>query len=423
MISSTEKVILEDRMTDDRKKITLLRSPLRTIYLFLWVSLENLAFAVKFTVTHRWFLLIGLPFLLTFSVGKLFPGPHDLLITQIESWAAFSLWWFGLGVLSSIGLGTGMHTGVLFLFPHILKVCLATSACGNSDFDSFSDIWFSKSPTSFTCRTPVADPDIAPLSFIEIFLKVALPCLFWGAGTAIGEIPPYWVSRAARIAGIRNKEFEEIMGSSSSSDSDEAKESSNSEWDIISRMKNWMIHFLQRHGFWGVLLMSAYPNMAFDLCGICCGHFGMPFWTFFGATFIGKALIKANLQACFFIMLFNERYLSFLIHYVDLLFPDQYEPCFVFTKKLCHVHLHEILTMAKNEFHSKLEVAASSTASVSSSDTNLLKTIWSWIVIALIGYFVISCVEQFAQGKQLDLDTQKLQSRASNPSKKSTKKL
>lgn len=38
--------------------------------------------------------------------------------------------------------------------------------------------------------------------------------------------------------------------------------------------------------------MSAYPNAFFDLCGMCCGHFNMPFWTFFGAVFIGKALIK-----------------------------------------------------------------------------------------------------------------------------------
>lgn len=34
----------------------------------------------------------------------------------------YMIWWVGLGVLSSIGLGTGMHTGLLFLFPHILKV-------------------------------------------------------------------------------------------------------------------------------------------------------------------------------------------------------------------------------------------------------------------------------------------------------------
>lgn len=47
-----------------------------------------------------------------------------------------------------------------------------------------------------------------------------------------------------------------------------------------------------RHGFYGILLLAAWPNAAFDLCGICCGHFLMPFWSFFGATFIGKALFK-----------------------------------------------------------------------------------------------------------------------------------
>lgn len=51
----------------------------------------------------------------------------------------------------------------------------------------------------------------------------------------------------------------------------------------------------QAHGFWGILLLAAYPNAAFDLCGICCGHFQMPFWEFFGATLIGKGGIKARL--------------------------------------------------------------------------------------------------------------------------------
>jgi hypothetical protein len=49
---------------------------------------------------------------------------------------------------------------------------------------------------------------------------------------------------------------------------------------------------LQAHGFWGILLLAAYPNAAFDLCGICCGAFQMPFWEFFGATLIGKGGIK-----------------------------------------------------------------------------------------------------------------------------------
>ena len=41
------------------------------------------------------------------------------------------------------------------------------------------------------------------------------------------------------------------------------------------------------------------PNPLFDLAGITCGHFLIPFWTFFGATVIGKALIKMHIQARF----------------------------------------------------------------------------------------------------------------------------
>lgn len=50
-----------------------------------------------------------------------------------------------------------------------------------------------------------------------------------------------------------------------------------------------------RHGFWGIFLLAAWPNALFDLCGICCGHFLMPFWEFIGATMAGKALVKARL--------------------------------------------------------------------------------------------------------------------------------
>jgi len=42
----------------------------------------------------------------------------------------FSLYWIILGVASSIGLGTGLHTFVLYLGPHIAKVTMAATQCG-----------------------------------------------------------------------------------------------------------------------------------------------------------------------------------------------------------------------------------------------------------------------------------------------------
>ena len=65
---------------------------------------------------------------------------------------------------------------------------------------------------------------------------------------------------------------------------------------LIGGWQVGMISVLQRRGFWGLVAMASWPNAAFDLCGICCGQFGMPFATFFAATALGKALIKAPLQ-------------------------------------------------------------------------------------------------------------------------------
>jgi hypothetical protein len=49
---------------------------------------------------------------------------HILGIFLAQEWVLYTTWWISLGVLSSIGLGTGMHSGLLFLFPHMLKVRL-----------------------------------------------------------------------------------------------------------------------------------------------------------------------------------------------------------------------------------------------------------------------------------------------------------
>lgn len=43
-------------------------------------------------------------------------------IAQAKHVVKFVVWWVGLGTVSSVGLGCGFQTGVLFLFPHIMKV-------------------------------------------------------------------------------------------------------------------------------------------------------------------------------------------------------------------------------------------------------------------------------------------------------------
>lgn len=62
------------------------------------------------------------------------PGNHQTLITSIRANLWFAVYWVGLGVLSSVGLGTGLHTFLLYLGPHIASVTLAAYECNSLNF-------------------------------------------------------------------------------------------------------------------------------------------------------------------------------------------------------------------------------------------------------------------------------------------------
>jgi len=67
-----------------------------------------------------------------------------------------------------------------------------------------------------------------------------------------------------------------------------------------------MERVMRRVGFLGILFCASVPNPLFDLAGITCGHFLVPFWKFFLATLIGKALVKATIQQLFVIASLTE---------------------------------------------------------------------------------------------------------------------
>merc|ERR1719454_2677501 len=117
--------------------------------------------------------------------------------------------------------------------------------------------------------------DGSTVTLLNLWLLVTTQFMLWGFGTAIGELPPYLISKAARLAGSKDTEFEAEI--------EEARKST----DLFSRMKIWTIGFTEKHGFLGVFLLAAWPNAAFDMCGMCCGYLNMDFWTFFIACALG----------------------------------------------------------------------------------------------------------------------------------------
>ena len=308
---------------------------------------------------------------------------HHGLWREVEYFLADLIWWLGLGILSSVGLGTGMHSGLLFLFPHIYLTCAAAASCKNLSFWTYpTNIFYGPRDRTFHC---VGEEQSYNLMWQV--LKVAPWCIIWGTGTAIGEIPPYALSYASAMKGGRAEELEEV-----------------SQFDVVNRMKNWMLDKITTYGFWAILLLAAWPNMAFDLCGMACGQFLMPFWTFFGATFIGKALIKVNLQAIFFVVLFTGSNVENIVRKVGAMFsmlPLIRTPIEVGVEKA-------VLAISD----ARLKIAARARGDITEEQEhqgNVLMMFMQWAVVIMVGWFAKSIVETFAQGYQEEIDKAHLQ--------------
>lgn len=125
------------------------------------------------------------------------------------------------------------------------------------------------------------------LSLWAIFKLIRWESFAWGAGTALGELPPYFVARAVALSGGKSDELADFESGLNKAPEDRSLK------ETVSLM---LYSALRRLGFLGILLFASIPNPLFDLAGITCGHFLIPFATFFGATFIGKACVKASLQ-------------------------------------------------------------------------------------------------------------------------------
>ncbi len=191
-------------------------------------------------------------------------------------------------------------------------------------FDSRHDTWFGMSTTElFPCALGVRRScEPGEVTYAQLLLKALPPSLLWGLGTALGEVPPYLLARAAARASKAN-----LVAS--------GRGASRHSGSMLERTKAWMEHVLRRRGFWGLVALSAWPNSLFDFVGVCCGHFGsassasprlsthsaadacpllplplrlprtVRFSTFLAGTLLGKGVIKASWQAALFTMAFS----------------------------------------------------------------------------------------------------------------------
>jgi len=235
----------------------------------------------------------------------LVPGPHTALLTAAAPHAYWYGWWVWLGILSSVGLGTGLHTFVLFLGPFIVRVATAARSCHSLDFPA------PPYPHEMLCPDQQTYPDGVPL--LAMMLKVLPEAFSWGFGTALGELPPYFMARAARLSGrdvdAEVKEAEELV----------RRQAAGEKLSLGERLKANVEWAVRSAGFLGILVCASVPNPLFDLAGLTCGHCLVPFATFFGATVIGKACFKMSLQTGTVVVVSDEALISRLLEVVERL--------------------------------------------------------------------------------------------------------
>ena len=372
----------------ERETLVIWRRPFSTLYYF-FLALHAYALTVFWQLYNHRIITIAA---LSAIAGAYYYGAtyYPEALNVAFAWGYLAYFWVGLGVLSTVGLGTGLHTFVLYLGPFIAQCSIAGYAHGTTQFaapfnPAVSSTWSQLLPAEGAVSNSSID-------MWDIVRFVRWPTLLFGAGTAIGELPPYFIGRAATLTGMADEvedadfqDFQETMN-------DTTKQ------DLASRGKRFMHALVTKAGFFGILAAASIPNPLFDMAGITCGTCLVPFWTFFGATLIGKAIIKCHYQMILTVFLMGPKNLAMALDYVarvPVLGP--------WLKHELEAHVERTKGLKVGDD------GAEGTDASAFSTKGLLKLILVVLVVAMIAAFVGSIVSQFAQGHKRKLDKAKIE--------------
>lgn len=153
--------------------LVLWRKPISTVYNFLYGLYDNAMFLCSEIARNKLVISFGILTLASCYILDNIQGPHQALFDSIKKNGYWISYWTFLGFLSSFGLGTGLHTFILYLGPHIAHVTLAAWTCGSLDFPE------PPYPDSIICPTQEGTSEV---NFWRIFNKVQVEAISWGAG-------------------------------------------------------------------------------------------------------------------------------------------------------------------------------------------------------------------------------------------------
>ncbi|KAJ0093191.1 hypothetical protein Patl1_25393 [Pistacia atlantica] len=375
---------LHEQHQQELENLTLTTQPFKTFKYFILAVVQYLKRSILYLLAKGgWLMLLST---VVVAVGVLLvtvDGSHEKHLEELSEYFRFGLWWIALGVASSIGLGSGLHTFVLYLGPHIALFTIKAMKCGRVDLKSapYDTIQLKRGPSWLLkdCNefgSPLYGSQV-PLS--SILPQVQIEAVLWGIGTALGELPPYFISRAARISGSRLDAMDELDDTPTENEGFFAAQ--------LRKVKRWFFTHSQHLNFFTILVLASVPNPLFDLAGIMCGQFGIPFWKFFFATLIGKAIIKTHIQTVFIISVCNNQLLDWLEN--ELIWVLSFVPGLAPVLPNLIAKIHTI----KAKY---LKPQASSSTQVNTWDFSFA-SVWNTLVWLMLMNFFVKIVNATAQ--------------------------
>uniref|UniRef100_A0A3Q4AMY3 Vacuole membrane protein 1 n=1 Tax=Mola mola TaxID=94237 RepID=A0A3Q4AMY3_MOLML len=103
---------------EDRLSLVIWRRPITTLHYFVLETLIKLNEWTFKLWQRRGTVVLVLVVCSLFSIAYYTEGAHQLYVEYLEKKFLWCAYWIGLGILSSVGLGTGLHTFLLYLVRH-----------------------------------------------------------------------------------------------------------------------------------------------------------------------------------------------------------------------------------------------------------------------------------------------------------------
>mmetsp|Transcript_9065 Transcript_9065/g.10001 ORF Transcript_9065/g.10001 Transcript_9065/m.10001 type:complete len:384 (-) Transcript_9065:268-1419(-) len=335
--------------------ISLRKDPILTLHYF-WASLchalpSSSLFLFNTKQSVSLILFFGLLWMIQEEARSGTFGTHFLsLLLWLENSVLESMFWLGCGILSTIGLGSGLQTGVLFLFPHVCREALLWSQSSNNNLSVL--LW-----------------------------RMAIPGFWSGTGSAIGETVPFFLARAIKNSG--GDPFSLI------SSTGEETGGKNSFWKprvLLSNTRSAMEHQLENNAFLKIFILAIIPNALFDLAGLICGSSGVSFWIFFSAVWSAKALVRTPMQTCT---------LAAAVTMISL--PPKVDDNAVVNGIVSMISRWGRSAIAQYIDNHDDDDDVNNKATSRTLLLSLTKNLWVALTVILFGFFVVSTIDQVAQ--------------------------